>query len=304
MKRVLAILTALVMLSAGIFCTGLPALAGDAAVSAALATPATPVVPATLATPAVGEVLYHQDFEVLSDVGKSGIVRGTSSSEKSHITCTGETLELNTLDNDRLYALLPSSEAADSYTVEFEFSFSEIRKTNGYLGFILTCRGTEPTNVTALVIRADGTIDDFKEPDEALMKAVSGGETIHVKIPVEKDVLHRIEMTAGGKTYTLERESVKVLDDGGMGFVVRNASADVGEIYIVNGTGYAEKSGIYSKKSYAEDAEVLITDTLMKPAEVETVPETAPETGEMLVPYAAAAAAMAVGLFRRKKIFG
>ena len=51
----------------------------------------------------VGEVLYHQDFSVLSELEKSGIVRGTSSSEKSHITCTGETLELNTLDNDRLY---------------------------------------------------------------------------------------------------------------------------------------------------------------------------------------------------------
>ena len=286
MKRVLALWMTLVMLSGGIFCMGLPVFAGDAAVPAALV---------------VGEVLYHQDFEVLSDVGKSGIVRGTSSSEKSHITCTGETLELNTLDNDRLYALLPSSGAADSYTIEFEFSFSEIRKTNGYLGFILTCRGTEPTNVTALVIRADGTIDDFKEPDEALKKAVSGGETILVKIPVEKNVLHKIEMTAGGKTYTLERESVKVLDDGGMGFVMRNASADVGEIYIVNGTGYTEKSGIYAKKSYAEDEIVSEVETLMNPVETEI----SPETGDLTVPYAAAAAAaIAMGLFRRKKQYG
>jgi len=283
MKRFFAFLTALVMLSAAGFCMSVPALAGETA---------------------VGEVLYHQDFEVLSDAAKSGIVRGTSSSEKSQITCTGEALELNTLDNDRLYALLPSSGAADSYTVEFEFSFSEIKSGNGYLGFILTCRGTEPTNVTALVIRADGTIDDFEEPDDALKKAIGGGETVHVKIPVEKDVLHRIELTAGGTTWTLERENVKVLDDGGMGFVVRNASADVGEIYIVNGTGYAEKSGIYSKKSYAEDAAVLVVDTLMEPVKVEKVPETAPETGETIVPYAAAAAAMAVGLFRRKKICG
>ena len=284
MKRFLAFMTALMMLSAALFCMSVPALAGDAAGSAA---------------PAVGEVLYHQDFEVLSDIGKSGIVRGTSSSDKSEITCTGEALELKTFDNDRLYALLPSSGAADSYTVEFEFSFSEIQKTNGYLGFILTCRGTEPTNVTALVIRADGTIDDFEEPDEALKKAVSGGETVLVKIPVEKDVLHRIELTAGGKTYTLERDSVKVLDDGGMGFVVRNASAEVGEIYIANGTGYTAKSGIYAKKSYAEDAVVSAVDTLMEPAEII---EASPETGELTVPYAAAAAAaLAMGLFRRKK---
>lgn len=279
MKRFLAFLTALVMLSACTLCMSVPALAGETA---------------------AGEVLYHQDFAVLSDLEKSGIVRGTSSSENSHFTCTGETLELNTFDNDRVYAILPSSGPADSYTIEFDFAFSEIKSENGYIGFILTCRGTEPTNVTALVIRADGTIDDFEEPDEALKKAVSGGEEILVKIPVEKDVLHKIELTAGGKTYTLERENVKVLDDGGMGFVVRNASVDVGEIYIVNGTGYAEKSGVYAKKSYAEDEAVMLTDTLMETA----ASETSPETGETIVPYAAAAAAMAVGLFRRKKVRG
>ena len=258
-------------------------------------------------SPAVGEVLYHQDFSVLSDVGKSGIVRGTSSSEKAQFTCIGDALELNTFDNDRAYAILPGAVSADSYTIEFDFAFSEIRSENGYIGFLLTCRGTEPTNVTALVIRAGGTIDDFAEPEEALKKAIAGGEEIHVKIPVDKSVLHKIELTAGDKTYTLERKSVKVLDDGGRGFVVRNASVKVGEIYLVNGIGYTAKSGTYAVSSYAADEPVTQVATMQKPepaAEpaVTPVPETAPDTGETIVPYAAALAVTAMGLFRWKRL--
>lgn len=284
MKRFLAFMTALVMLSACFLCLSVPALAGEEI---------------------AGEVLYHQDFAVLSELEKSGIVRGTSSSENSHITCTGETLELNTFDNERAYAILPAAEAADSYTIEFDFSFSEIRSENGYVGFILTCRGTEPTNITALVIRADGMIDDFEEPDEALKKAIADSGKIHVKIPVEKDVLHKIELTADGKTYTLERDNVKVLDDGGRGFVVRNASVDVAEIYIVKGTGYTEKYGVYATSSYAADESVTHVTTIMVPVTQNTQDiQTSPDTGETIVPYAAAAAAMAVGLFRRKRVHG
>ena len=290
MRRLSAILTVLVVFSACFLSLSAPVFAGDVK---------------------CGEVLYHQDFAVLSEIEKSGIVRGTSSSENSQITCTGDMLELNTYDNDRVYAILPAVSAADSYTIEFEFSFAEIRSENGYVGFLLTCRGTEPTNVTALVIRADGTVDSFDEPDAVLKKAIADGGTIHVKIPVEKDVLHKIELTADGKNYTLERKNVQVLDDGGRGFVVRNASVKVGEIYLVNGIGYTVKSGTYAAASYAADETVPATETVMCPA-VSVTPDTnaglsegtpvcSPETGEAIVPYAAFLAAAAMGLFRRKK---
>ena len=137
-----------------------------------------------------------------------------------------------------------------------------------------------------------------------------------MKIPVEKDVLHKIELTADGKTYTLERKNVQVLDDGGRGFVVRNASVHIGGIYLVNGVGYTEKSGVYAAASYAADEIVPTTETVMCPAAVTVVPEPgtgsaadtpaemplcSPETGETIVPYAAFLAAAAMGLFRRKK---
>ncbi len=283
MKRFLAFWIALVMISACTFCLSVPAFAGEK-------------VP--------GEVLYHQDFSVLSDIGKSGIVRGTSGSATAELTCTGETLELNTFDNERVYALLPAAETADSYTVEFDFSFAEIRSANGYVGFILTCRGTEPTNVTALVIRADGTIDDFDEPDAVLKKAIADGGEIRVKIPVEKNVLHKIELTAAEKTYTLERRNVKGIEEGGRGFVVRNASVKVGEVSLVDGIGYTEKYGVYAAESYAADDAVTTIETLLEPeVPVPAKPEISPATGETIVPYAAAAAAMAVGLFRRKRIY-
>lgn len=250
----------------------------------------------------VGEVLYHQDFSVLSELEKSGIVRGTSSSENSHFTCENDALELNTFDNERVYALLPVTKTGDSYTIEFDFAFSEIMSDNGYIGFLLTCRGTEPTNITALIIRADGTIDDFEEPDDVLKKAIHGGSEIHVKIPIEKNVLHKIELTAGGTVYTLERENVKVIDDGETGFVVRNASVDVTEIYIVNGVGYTAKRGAYATESYASDEAAASLDASAEqeflPVSAEEIPAVSPDTGDFMLPYGAVFTVAVMGLLR------
>lgn len=243
----------------------------------------------------VGEVLYHQDFAVLGELVDSGIVRGTSSSENSYFTCEGDSLELDTYDNERVYALLPNIVTEDSYTVEFDFAFTEIERENGYLGFILTSRGGEPTNITSLNIRANGTIDDFSNPSDGIVKAISEGKTVNVKIPVEKNVLHEIELSVDGTVCVLERDSVKVLDQGGMGFIVRNASVKVNEIFVVHGTGYTEKTGTYATKSYASDSSpVSAMDSQFGAG-------TSPETIDPLVPCAVTLAVTAMGLFRRKR---
>ncbi len=243
----------------------------------------------------IGEVLYHQDFAVLGELAESGIVRGTSSSENSYFTCEGDSLELDTYDNERVYALLPKIGTEDSYTVEFEFAFSEIERENGYLGFILTSRGSEPTNITSLNIRANGTIDDFSKPCDGIVKAIGEGKTIRVKIPVEKNVLHEIELSVGDTVCVLERDSVKVLDEGGMGFIVRNASVDIDEIFVIHGTGYSVKTGTYATESYASDPPPV--STLEEIVGVET----SPETIDPLVPCAVTLAVAAMGLFRRKR---
>ncbi len=290
MKRKPALWVA-IGLCAGLVLTSVFAYAGDAegrraARAAQLAE--------ILAERDIGEVLYHQDFSVLGELEESGILRGTSSSENSYFTCVGDSLELDTYDNERVYALLPKIGVEDSYTIEFDFAFSEIGSKNGYIGFLLTSRGTEPTNITSLTIRANGTVDDFESPCQAIVEAIEGGGTVKVKIPIEKNVLNEIELSANGTVCVLERDSVKVIDDGGMGFVVRNASVDVSEIFVVHGTGYATKNGKYATESYASDPIPISTidDTVGA--------ETSPETCDPLVPCAAALTMAAMGLFRRK----
>ncbi len=246
MKKIRYILMVLLMISACMFAAILPVSAGSA-------------------EKAVGEVLYHQDFAVLSDFSKSGIVSGTLSSPNASFLCIGDSLEINIYDNNRVYAILPQTEAENSYTVEFDFSFTAVNTENGYLAFLLTCRGPEPTNLTYLTIRANGTIDNFEKPDEALSKSIVDGEEIHVKIPIENGALHRIELMSERGACTLDRDNVLVINEGEMGFAVRNASVQISEIYIVNGTDYAEKTGYYATQSYAADESPLVIPTESSP---------------------------------------
>lgn len=202
----------------------------------------------------VGEVLYHQDFSVVTDVSDSGVTLGSLTASNCYISTYGESLDLVTVDNGRLYALLPSFLKSDTYTIDFSFRFSEIRAENGYLAFILTCRGDEPTNISSLVIRADGSVDDFESPNPAVSEAFSSGETINVRIPISDGALYQIILSCGGEEYTIERDSVLVIGDGDVGFAARNASASVNEIYVVNGIDYDELDGYYADESYATDS--------------------------------------------------
>ncbi len=200
-----------------------------------------------------GEVLYHQDFSEVNDISVSGVVMGTSTSPMCMISVAGDSLDLITNNGGRTYALLPSFAKGNTYTVEFSFSFSEIASDNGYLAYILTSRGEEPTNISSIVFRADGTVDDFDEPDAVLVEAVSAGETVNVEIPVSGGALYQIKLECGGAEYVLERDSLLVIGDGNIGFSARNASASVGEIYVVSGVDYDSLKGYYADNSYAAD---------------------------------------------------
>lgn len=218
----------------------------------------------------IGEVLYHQNFNAVSDIVDSGITIGTTSSANSMVGCASEALEIHTYDSGRVYVILPDAEKGSegSYTIEFTFRFTYIHTNNGYIAPILTCRGSEPTNITSLTIRADGNIDSFQAPDEALMKAISGGETIGVKIPVRSNVVHEIILTVGDIEYTLERENILMVNDGSVGFAVRNTDVEIDEVYIVYGTDYDVKNGYYAKNSYASDnSNVMIPDSSVESEE-------------------------------------
>lgn len=214
-----------------------------------------------------GTVLYHQDFSEVSKLSYSGIKIGTQSNDSAFVDCTGASLDINFAEKGRVYLILPDTERTASYTVEFSFSFNGHVSNNGYLSFILTCRGEEPTNVSEVIIRHNGTVDDFAEPDPALTSAIASGETVLVSIPVENNVLHEIHMTVGDTTYTLSRDKVLVLSNENFGFAARNTNVSIDEIFVVSGVEYVEKTGYYSENSFATDENPVI-------AEGDTAPNT------------------------------
>lgn len=238
-----------------------------------------------------GEVLYHQDFADISDFSVSGILQGTLGSKTAVFDCSEDSLRIETKDNERVYLILPHTDVNDSYTVEFDFEFDEASSDNGYISYILTCRGSEPTNISSLTIRAGGSVDDFKPLDEALAGKISSGERITCRIPIENGVLHVVEfITSDGSKYSVERNSVLVTAEGERGFIVRNATVSVSEIFIVSGTDYTEKSGYYAENSYAGDA----PDSNAKPDAQETSPKTGDYKNAFPCILAAAAGIMMV----------
>lgn len=245
-----------------------------------------------------GEVLYHQDFADISDFSVSGILQGTLGSKTAVFDCSEDSLRIETKDNERVYLILPHTDVNDSYTVEFDFEFDEASSDNGYISYILTCRGSEPTNISSLTIRAGGSVDDFKPLDEALAGKISSGERITCRIPIENGVLHVVEfITSDGSKYSVERNSVLVTAEGERGFIVRNATVSVSEIFIVGGTDYTEKSGYYAENSYAGDT----PDGNAKPDAQETSPKTGDYKNAFPCILAAAAGIMMVAACSAKR---
>ena len=201
----------------------------------------------------VGEVLYHQKFTDVSTSSIAGIRKGTVSSENMSVVVTEDALGLYSADDRRGYALLPEIAWTESHTIEFSFRFTAALTTKGYLSFLLTSWGEEPTNISAAVFRVNGTIDEFSEPSAAMQKKIREGELVHVKIPVENGVVHAIELTSGNITCTVQRNSLLRIAEGNRGFGIRNASAEITEVYVVNGTGYTAKTGTYAEQCWADD---------------------------------------------------
>lgn len=225
----------------------------------------TTMVLPVMAAGRAGAVLYHQDFSVVSTASIAGIRRGTKSSENTVIAVAEDALGLYSTDDRRAYALLPEIEWTDEHTIEFSFRFTDELTSRGYLSFLLTCWDEEPNNISAVVFRVDGTIDDFSEPSAAMQNKIRYGELIHVKIPVDDGMVYTVELQSGNVKCSVQRETVMLIAAGNRGFGVRNASAEVTEIYVVNGTGYSAKTGTYAEKSWADDGTVYTGEVVSPP---------------------------------------
>ncbi len=203
----------------------------------------------------VGEVLYHQSFEDGLAIDRCGIRVGTAGSQNCMLKSSDEGLKIETYDSERTYILLPSFYVSETRTIEFSFKFDDKLSDNARLAVMLTCRGDEPTNITTLIFRAGGTVDGFTDPPEKVKTAISGGEMINVKIPLEGGILHEIVIGMNGEEYTLENREVTLVSVGSLGFVVRNANVTINDISVVNGVNYTVKKGFYAENSYSDDYE-------------------------------------------------
>ena len=255
---------------------------------------------------AAGEILYHQSFADLFHYNKSGWVTGTASSDGATVDIADGALQLRCLDGGRAYALMPSVSRGPSVTVEFTFRFTQSGMENGSLSFLLTCRGEEPTNVTSLVIRSGGTVDDFPEPDPRVALAIRQGKTVTVEIPIEEGAFHRMKLTAGDVSCTLERTDVLVIAQESMGFAVRNDGAAITDVWVVNGCDYEKKTG---SDASAVRENVGKTEKPTPVREEDTAEETSPNTGDRSRTYQQAAAVggaaviLSCGLSRRKRVW-
>ena len=263
-------------------------------------------------TMAAGEVLYRQSFADLFHYEKSGFRTGTSTSEGAAVEIRDGALQIRVLDGGRAYVMMPAVTRGPSYTAEFTFRFTQSGMENGSLSFLVTCRGEEPTNITSLVIRSDGTVDDFPAPSEEVSAAIRGGKTVTVEIPVEEGAVHRMKLTAGDASCTLERSDVLMINQGTMGFSVRNDGVAVTDVWVMNGCGYESKTGSTASAA-REDPEPVKEAPPGKSgsgAAVETG-ETAPKTGEkprfkiyqqVAAVTGAGAVVLSCGLSRRRKL--
>lgn len=256
---------------------------------------------------AAGEILYHQSFADLHDYAKSGYMTGTSTADGADVKIKDGALSIRCMDGGRAYVLMPQVARGPSYTVEFTFRFTESGMENGSVAFLLTCRGGEPTNITSLVIRSVGTVDDFPDPDPDVAAAIRGGKTVTVEIPIEEGAVHRMKLTAGETSCILERSDVLVIAQGSMGFSVRNDGAAITDVWVVNGCGYVEKTGDTASAVRQEKT----PEQPEPPPKGNKPAETSPRTGERIrgrtyqqvaAVSGGAAVVLGCGLSRRRKI--
>lgn len=246
-----------------------------------------------------GQVIYHQSFENGMTARGCGISVGEIGSQTPILSMSDDGLSIQTCDKERTYILFPNVVSSGSRTIEFSFRFDEKTSDNARLAFILTCRGSEPTNVTSVVFRAGGTVDDFSELSDDIKNAVRNGEMINVKIPLESGVLHEVILSTDDEVCTIENREVSMIAEGKNGLVVRNADVTVDDIYVVNGVGYGEKNGYFAKASYSDD----YTPTEIIENVTDTNVELSPQTGDMLLlwPILMFAAGFGLGYFIIKK---
>ena len=120
----------------------------------------------TGAADSVGEVLYHQDFSVISSASAAGVEAGANTSG-GEVAVRDAALAVRGHDAHRVYAILPeTADLPDTYTYEVTFRFTprdEGVVENGYISFLLSCAGEDLSEVLGFRIRTNGNVEVEKK---------------------------------------------------------------------------------------------------------------------------------------------
>jgi len=261
------------------------------------------------AAPADGEVLYAARFWKYNSLRDTGLRFGTSSWKNAFMAIEEGELRIAASSGDKTYVLLPRPEQwTDTYIVEYTFHFTEVLSSNGYCGFLLSSQGDAPNGRMELILRANGSVDGYTKEWEPLKKSAAEGSAVTVRIGVQYGFLMNITIQCGAESVSFESEHLKALGTEGRGFVLRNASAAVTSVEVVNGMGTGTRSGKYAEECYIAPSEWEMpawgsTDTEQKSEESGEKTESSPPTGDGSVLYLslmAAAALTAYGVRRRR----
>ena len=200
-----------------------------------------------------GYVIYHQNFADVSSLSEAGMKKGTDGEWGFSLSIREGDMLIDNYSDQKAYVIMPIINHPETYTVVFTYQFIDAVSDNAYVAFMLTCSGDKPENITSAVIRANGNCGDFGKLGNKISEKISAGEEVTVTIPIENGNLHEMQVSCGGERETLILENIVSVTPGNMGFIVRNASVAVSEIYLIKGTGYESLSGEYVQNSTALD---------------------------------------------------
>lgn len=252
-----------------------------------------PIYAADRASLPAGHVLYRQNFADTKGAFLTGMYFGELSCADAYAKNIGGKLTVNGSFDVRSYLLLPAETEGNTYTMIATLRMSDLSVASGYCGILISGWGNEPRNRAEIILRANGSFDDFSSPSERLRDALASGAEFTVTVPVRNGAVNEISVSSDGVSETLVRDQIMIVTGGTVGFSLRNMSVELSEVLLVNGVDYAELSGVFASNSYSTSA---VEDDGIKPNQSSADDPSSPPTSDASVIIAAVAIISSVGL--------
>lgn len=248
-----------------------------------------------------GHVIYRQNFSDTKGVILTGMYFGTLSSPDATAVNRNGKLLVDGQSDLRTYLLLPAESPGNTYTFSATISLTEAVTANGYCAILISAWGDAPRNRAEIIIRADGTVDDFSEPTETVRRLIAEGGVFTLTVPVKSGAIDEIIIDTGDEKDTLIRREIKIVTGGGVGFSLRGMAIEIDEVILISGVDFDSLSGVFADKSYSNSQD---PDDGIRASEKETEETSSreelppnPPTGDFCTVLALIIAASAISAF-------